>query len=138
MNRYKDVPNAKTLLKNMFIIDNNNVLTDCQSKCVLCPTYSYIYPYDLMKQIDEAVLKKNFGVIVKLLNNYGIISRQHDTAYAFLADYYSHLARAYKGAATATVPQDNFWVLIMHKALNGIKKGYNRDTFVKYIQHYRR
>lgn len=131
-----DLPPMKLMMRSMCIIDNNNVLTDAQHKCVLCPTYSYIHPYDVLKHIEEDVIEKQQKTVSRLLAGYGIITRQYDNINSMLSDYYSHLGRAYK-SSTRAPPNDDFWPLITQRILTAIKKGYTKDAFVKYIQHYK-
>ena len=130
------MPPQKMLLKNMCIIDNNNVLTDAHHKCVLCPTYSYIHPYDVLKHLEEDLIEKEHKFVAKLLSSYGIITRQHDTTTTMLSDYYSHLGRAYKASTSRQNANDEFWHQITQRILSAIKKGYTKDAFVKYISQY--
>tara|TARA_Y100000389_G_scaffold50722_1_gene46426 strand:+ start:10843 stop:11688 length:846 start_codon:yes stop_codon:yes gene_type:complete len=50
--RFKDVS-----IDNIFIIDNNDVFTDCKHKFTICPHYNYIYFLEIWSYIPKELLK---------------------------------------------------------------------------------
>jgi hypothetical protein len=122
----------KTVLKNMFIVDNNNVLIDNRKYCIQCKTYEWSDVYDVLKLVN--VGEDNFIKLGNILNRYGIIETIGTRYESLLSQYYSYLAKQYK-----TIPhirkqdEDTFWLDITAATINALRKGLDRDQIVKYI-----
>jgi hypothetical protein len=134
--KYKKLNSAKALLRNMCIIDNNNVLSDIPHRCVLCPTYSWSSPYDLTKTLDERILAKETENITRLLHSYQLLPRVLTNSNQFLSDYYSALGRAYKSTSPNSFVKDEMWLHVASLLMTSIKRyGHGKDmtSVVKYI-----
>lgn len=129
---YPELTSAKELIKHMCIIDNNNVLTDLPHRCILCPTYSYAYPYDVLKHVDETLIEKAIPAISKHMQTYGLLSMSTSSLEQFYTDYYLMLSKMYK-AKSQMHKDDNLWIIVMQSITNAYNKGLSTDNMVKYV-----
>jgi hypothetical protein len=118
----------------MFIVDNNNVLSDYPTRCLLCPSYEYRLPYDILRSLDDAIYKKEYQQIAKTLNGYGIAIKNSDTPMGVLADFYMFIGKEYRAISQKRNTEDQFWLLLANRTLNGIRKGYTKEALLKYAQ----
>jgi hypothetical protein len=117
--------NNKMMKNRIGIIDNNNVLVRGEThRCIKCPTYSFVYYYDVLGKMELSTLMKRYVEISEILSNYGLfprISAKSSFSFrAFLTNYHQKLAECVREHARnlKLSNNDKFWVFlgnIIHK-----------------------
>jgi len=115
--RYPGLRSADQLRNRAVLIDNTTDIMasarDAQA-LVVCPTYHFMYAYDVLTTMSVSLLHRNYAAIAQMLNI--PCTNVHD----FLSAYYAALAReASAAAATSNVRalrKDTFWS-VMRDAL---------------------
>lgn len=98
------------IMDNTVLIDN--LAYTCKTaipKQLLCWSYDFTVPQDVLRLLPEEVVRQKVDTIAKIMTRYGVIKpvgRGSDYS-AFLAAYYAALGRAF--ATTPSSTTDTFW-----------------------------
>ena len=124
---------SKRLLENMMLIDNNKVLHENKSQLILCPTYDATVTTDMIKQIDEEILEANLQIVGNILIKYGMVNKHYkfNGIHGFLAQYYATLSQIFRIHESPV--NDTFLADVTTFMLTGMKKKYEKEMLVKYI-----
>lgn len=120
---YQSTKTQELFRTSVVLVDNTpGVLVDPVvegSRLVVCPTYSYNYVYDVIRQVDVDTLHRSFKVLIPVLQRAGLfpqtpyVEQQIGGFQQFAAIYYSHLSRAIASVANDNVKSlhaDKFWI----------------------------
>lgn len=128
---------VKHILKNMMIIDNNNVLIDNRKFCIHCSTYEWLDVYDVCRLLE--IKQNNFELLGRALKRYSYIDSVPHKLELLYSLYYTSLGKQFKTYSTLKHElqeqrdKDTFWLQISTYMLNALRKNYDRDSIVKYI-----
>jgi hypothetical protein len=143
-------PKLKPLFKSksamyqrMLLVDNNKVLLDRETrKSVLCPTYEYMTPFDIVSLVDQRIFLENAYLILKIMSKYGLvqdrlISRKL-SGFQLLGVYYSCLAHNLVEYGNNIqkyneMRRDKFWPKMLGLFVACHQKGASIESIVKYI-----
>jgi len=137
--KYPAIRSSKSVVKNMIMIDNNNLLCSKEcNRCIECPTYSFLYPYNVLQHVDEGIIIKNYPTIANILERYDMFpSSQHVDSlgyFGMMSAYYGQLARVMKTKASSVKhKKDNMWYSIGNDMVAAMKKDLTKENMVKYI-----
>lgn len=139
--KYPSITSAKAVVKNTIMVDNNNLLCSKEcNRCIECPTYSFVYPYNVLQLVDENVMQKNYPSIANILGRYDLIPAnnvQHIDALGYfgvMSAYYLQLARIMKTKSqSAKQKKDGMWFTVANDIVASLRKGLSRESMVKYI-----
>lgn len=130
---------ADELRPNTHMIDNfHEVLANSldERRLLKCPTYSYTSFYDVLRLIDESVLREHYQAISKNLTSYKLfpyVSNSTPFSYeVFKALYFEILGTNVKNSIKSNSQPDMYW-----QTLTGfLAKSDNlplKDSMIKYI-----
>lgn len=139
--RYPTLKNTKAIVKNMIMIDNNNLLCSKEvNRCIECPTYNFMYPYNVLQHVEDHVLQKEFQTVANILAKYDMFpntSLSHVDAlgyFGMMSAYYVSLARMMKSkAASVKHKRDSMWFHVANDIIASMRKGVAKEVMVKYI-----
>lgn len=125
---------SKDLTSNMLIVDNNNVYARADYKhLVLCPTYSFRVPENVVANINIDMFKKYHSVVNSILKKYIHLSGTSDY-HQFEKEFYSYyvdvLASQPKQATKYST--DRFWLHLRDIIINHKMNSFDESS-VKYI-----
>lgn len=129
--------------QQMMLIDNNKVLVDKESKKgVLCSSYTYMQPYDVLRNLHTIIFNSNAYRILTILARYGVVQSSHvrsnANAIQLLAIYHSSLAgnlmRYSKELSYYdTEKKDKFWAKLSGIVSVCLEKQLSCDNLIKYV-----
>lgn len=139
--RYPSLKNTKSIVKNMIMIDNNNLLCSKEvNRCIECPTYNFMLPYNVLQHVEDQVLQKDYPTVASILSKYDMFPSQSlshvDTLgyFGMMSAYYVSLARAMKSKASAVKhKKDAMWFHVASDIVASLRKGISKENMVKYI-----
>lgn len=130
---------VKALKSRVAIVDNNNVLVKSEEhRCIKCPTYNFVYHYDVLSKLDLSALKAKYMEIVPILISYGFFPRvsQQKTfsLRAFLTNYHERLYSSIRDNVheMKNSSNDRFWLHLM-KVLHKMDIQHLKEASVKEI-----
>lgn len=122
------------LQKNIMIIDNTNVYhSNDQTNLLLCPTYNYRVPENVIKYIKEEQYKKHYMLINNTLNRYLPLS--HSSNYiTFQKDFYKYYLSYLETQLNNNTrySQDRFWLYLRDIIIAKSIRKFD-ETSVRYI-----
>ena len=128
--------NKKMILENTILIDNNKVLTSEEKhRLYLVPTYKYTNQYDVLKHLDDGILKSNYIEICRIIqrhnrSNISFIDQRSRMSFTeFLSSYYINLGHRLGKQRQERQDDTLFYDLIVPMMEN---KGFT-NKFVKYL-----
>jgi len=131
------------VLEHMILIDNNNVLLDKEARRgIICPSYNYKQPYDVLRTVDLKLLHDNMYTVSKVLAKYDLIDdkmvNSKYSSFQILAAYYgefanrlNHLSKS--SSAIDYESKDKFWMKLANAIIALQQKKVSKDTIVKYV-----
>lgn len=125
---------------NFLMVDNNNVLIGKEDRrLVHCPTYDHLYAYDVLRFIDEAVVRDNYHDIMRTLKMNEMFPNNADKNMSyevFMTMFLQHIFQKSKRALKDFKP-DKFWRNFSH-ALRKVSKNNPdlRNSHIKSINHF--
>lgn len=142
--RVKPLFRSKSAMyQRMLLVDNNKVLLDRESrKSILCPTYGYMTPFDIVSLVDQRVFLENAYLILKIMSKYSLvpdrsISRKL-SGFQLLGVYHNSLANNLVEYGTNIhryddMRKDKFWLKLLSLFSSCHQKGNSIESIVKYI-----
>lgn len=128
---------------HMLLIDNNKVLVEREArKAIICPSYEYVLPCDILRLIDADILESNALGICKILAKYELMDEKvvarHTHAYTLLAAYYDAYASLLRQMVRVSAMQerqkrDKFWPNLANALVALQQKRVTKDAMLKYI-----
>jgi hypothetical protein len=115
---------TEDVYENIILIDNNNNLLESPHRCILCPTYSWIMCYDILKFVDQETIDNRIYTISRLLLKYEIISTKSLDISTIQHQYYSHIASMMTRPSSRYM-LDSFWADATSAFLRALKEGQN-------------
>lgn len=138
--KYPALKSEKHVAKMMVMIDNNHVLREKEvSRCIICPTYDYCTPYDVLKNADAASLSQNYKLVCEILHRYDLIpshTLSHIDSLGYhgaMSLYHAALSKSFK-SFVPRLPKDSFWYSLSHDFVAGLKKDQSLDSIIKHIK----
>lgn len=122
------------LQKNFMIVDNTNVYhSNDQKKLLLCPTYNYRVPENVITYIKEEQYRKHYMLINNTLNRYLPLS--HSSNYiTFQKDFYKYYLSFLETQLSNNTrySQDRFWLNLRDIIITKNIRKFD-ETSVRYI-----
>lgn len=122
------------LQKNIMIVDNSNVYhPNDQKHLLLCPTYNYRVPENIITSIREEQYKKYHMLINNTLNKYFTVS--HSSNYiTFQKDFYKYYLSFLETQLTNNFKhsQDRFWLHLRDLVISNHIRKFD-ETSIRYI-----
>jgi len=119
---------AAQLKDRTVLIDNNphvlhNFASD-RGRMLLCPTYNYVYTYDVLSSLAVDVLHAKFHKAAAVLKKHGMLRPDVDVAgqtyQQFMQAYYARLSSTLQetyAANLAALKNDRFWLTAIERLL---------------------
>jgi hypothetical protein len=118
---------VQELSQRTFLIDNNpNVLHLPQerSRLIKCPTYNYMYVYDVVSNLSIETLHAMFHRAATIMKRHGMLpatsDATHQTYQEFMQTHYAHLALLLRQSYAQNfqgLKHDRFWLTVWDKLL---------------------
>jgi hypothetical protein len=128
-----------SLKQHIIMVDNYHevlVSGSQERRLVKCPTYSFTCFYDVLRLLDEEVVKTNYLVISETLVSYkmfpNISSSQAYSYEVFKVLYFEMLASNVKNSIKQNSIQDSFWQQLM-QSMSKIDSSQFKDSTIKHI-----
>jgi hypothetical protein len=122
------------LQKSIMIVDNTNVYhSNDQKNLLLCPTYNYRVPENVITHIKEEQYKKHYMLINNTLNRYLPLS--HSSSYVtFQKDFYRYYLSFLETQLSnnARYSQDRFWLNLRDIIITKNIRKFD-ETSIRYI-----
>ena len=124
----------KKILENSILIDNNKILNnDEKHRLLYVPTYKYIKHYDVLKHLDEGILKSKYIEVCRVLQRHKscLFNVSKMTYNEFLGNYYINVGHLIGKQRHDRQEDTLFYDLIVPIMEN---KGFT-NKFVKYLNY---
>lgn len=132
--KYRVSFTKQDLQKNIMIIDNTNVYhSNDQKNLLLCPTYNYRVPENVITYIKEEQYKKHYMLINNTLNRYLPLS-QSSSYITFQKDFYKYYLSFLETQLSNNTrySQDKFWLYLRDIIITKNIRKFD-ETSVRYI-----
>lgn len=129
---------------NIILIDNNKVLVGKESKrAILCPSYEYHCPYDVLGLVDRRVIEAEFYGIASILSRYDLIEKDDKgfaNYFAMLSAFYIEHASQLKMKSKSFQAherqlRDKMWLTLGNALVALHSKKVGKEAIVKYINN---
>lgn len=123
--------------QNIVMIDNfHDVLIHDDKRLIKCPTYNHVIYYDVLRLIDESLIRSHYIEISKILNDYKLfptIPTSSPFSYeVFKALYFTELSGNIKSSIKLNSKHDTMWNILI-SAFSKIDHHPFKDSSIRYI-----